>query len=171
MSHGTSRKAALLPLLALLGAVSLAAPAFAQNAVPPAPNAAKVAPGSPALKATPVAKRDYSTPERVEARIADLHAKLKIDAGQELQWTSVAETMRSNASAMEQAAAKREKALQTMTVMDDLKSYEGLSAAHADGLHKLVATFGPLYDSMSPEQKMAADAEFQGYRKRGAARK
>ena len=164
MSHGTSRKAALLPLLALLGAVSFAVPAFSQTAE-------KAAPGSPTNPATPVAAREYSSPERVEARISDLHAKLSITSAQESQWINVAGTMRGNASAMEQAADLRDKALNTMTVMDDLRSYEGLAAAHADGLHKLVAAFGPLYDSMSPEQKMAADTEFQGYRKRGTAKK
>ena len=172
MSNVTSRKAAFLPLLALIAAVSLAAPAIAQTASPPAPSAAKVAPGSPALTtAKPASARTYSSPERVDARIAELHAKLSITAAQEPQWITVAGTMRGNASAMEQAADVREKALKTMTVMDDLRSYEGMAAAHADGLHKLVAAFGPLYDSMSPEQKKAADNEFQGYRKRGTIKK
>ncbi|MBL8704479.1 MAG: Spy/CpxP family protein refolding chaperone, partial [Rhodospirillales bacterium] len=123
--------------------------------------AAKTAPGSGGAAA-----RTYSTPERVEARINDLHQKLSITPAQEPQWKELAETMRNNAKNVEQKASEREKALQTMTVMDDLRSYESLAKAHADSMSKLVASFEPLYASMSPEQKKKADAEFQGYRKR-----
>jgi len=170
MPYFTSRKAALLPL-ALLGAVLLASPVLAQSASPQAPKTDKVAPGSPTGNPERAAARGHSTPERVAARIADLHDKLGITATQEPQWKDVTDTMRDNAQAMEEASTTRERALETMTVMDDLKSYEKMAAAHADGLHKLVVAFGPLYDGMSPDQKMAADTEFQGYRKRGHVQK
>ena len=74
--------------------------------------------------------------------------------------------MRDNAKDVEHKAFEREKALQTMTVMDDLRSYESLAKAHADSMSRLVASFEPLYASMSPDQKKKADSEFQGYRKR-----
>jgi periplasmic protein CpxP/Spy len=167
MTYVTSRKAALVPF-ALLGAVLLASPVFAQTA---SPQTEKVAPGSPTGNPERAASRGHSTPEQVHARITDLHGKLGITAAQEPQWKNVTDTMRDNAQSMEEASTTREKALQTMTVMDDLKSYETMATAHADGLHKLVAAFGPLYDSMSPAQKTAADTEFQGYRKRAAAQK
>jgi len=172
MSHVTSRKAAHLPL-AFLSVVLLASPVLAQNTSPvaEAPKTDKVAPGSPTGNPERVAAKQLSTPERVEARIADLHIKLGITATQEPHWKNVTDSMRGNAQAMEEASVTREKALETMTVMDDLKSYEALAKAHAEGLHKLVVAFGPLYDSLSPDQKKAADEEFQGYRKRGHAQK
>ena len=157
----------------LLGATLLAGTAMAQTATKPttqpaiekpaakSPAATKVAPGGGGKAA-----REYSTPERVEARINELHQKLAITAAQEPQWKELAETMRSNAQEIEAKAYEREKALQTMTVMDDLRSYETLAKAHAESMSRLVASFEPLYESMSPEQKKKADAEFQGYRKR-----
>ena len=77
--------------------------------------------------------------------------------------------MRDNAKAIEEKAAEREKAMQTMTVMDDLRSYEALAKTNAEGLTKLVSAFEPLYTSMSPDQKKKADAEFAGYRKRAGS--
>lgn len=161
MTQVIGRKTALLPA-ALLSMVLLAGTAFAQSAA----SDKKDAPGSPA--GSP-ATNSYSTPERVEARIAELHTKLGIVSAQEAHWTNLTDTMRSNAQAMEEASTAREKSLQTMTVMDDLRSYEVMANMHAEGLHKLVAAFSPLYDSMSVEQRAAADKEFQGYRERLAS--
>lgn len=157
--------------LALVGGSALSGAAMAQTAQPApaekpakAPAAAtKVAPGGGG-----VAARTYSTPERVEARITDLHQKLAITAEQEPQWKKLAETMRDNAKNVEEKAYERQKALETMTVMDDLRSYEALAKAHADSMSRLVANFEPLYASMSPDQKKKADSEFQGYRKRAS---
>lgn len=142
-------------------AMAQTAPVEKPAAKAPAAAAAKTAPGSGGQAA-----RVYSTPERVEARINELHQKLAITADQEPQWKKLADTMRDNAKSVEEKAAERQKALQTMTVMDDLRSYEGLAKAHAESMTKLVTTFEPLYASMSPDQKKRADAEFQGYRKR-----
>jgi LTXXQ motif family protein len=164
--HKSNRKVALVSG-AFLSVALLAGPAFAQSASTQAQAAMsdKVAPGSPAGTTESETARSYSTPELVEARIAELHHKLGIVASQEPYWNSVADTMRDNAQAMEEVSTAREQSLQTMTVMDDLKSYETMARLHADGLHKLVVSFGQLYDSMSPDQKIAADSEFQGYRK------
>lgn len=168
--HKTKTVAVAALSLALLGGTALAGAALAQTAQPApiekpaakAPAAAsKVAPGGGGAAA-----RTYSTPERVESRINELHQKLAITPAQEPQWKQLAETMRDNAKAVEEKAYEREKALQTMGVMDDLRSYEGIAKAHAESMTKLVASFEPLYTSMSPEQKKKADAEFQGYRKR-----
>jgi len=161
MTQVMGRKAAFLPA-ALLSVVLLAGAAFAQSVA----SDKKDAPGSPA--GSP-ATNSYSTPERVEARIAELHTKLGIVAAQEGHWKNVTDTMRGNAQAMEEVSTAREKSLQTMTVMDDLRSYEVMANMHAEGLHKLVAAFSPLYDSMSVEQRAAADKEFQGYRERLAS--
>ena len=191
MFHAIGRKAALWPMAAMFGAALLTAPVFAQTTSPQSSPPGqtpmrdgqthmrdgqthmrdKVAPGSPAGAGAHRAERGRYTPERIEGRIKELQTNLKITPAQEPQWRAVADTMRDNARSMEQAAKAREGALKTMTVMDDLRSYEGLATTHADGLRKLVAAFGPLYDSMTPEQKRVADQEFQGYRKRTASNK
>jgi hypothetical protein len=48
----------------------------------------------------------------------------------------------------------------TMTAVDDLRAYQGIADAHAEGLKKLIPAFEALYASMSDEQKKNADAVF-----------
>ena len=93
----------------------------------------------------------------VEKHIADLHAKLKITAAQESQWSDVAQTMRSNASEMEQAIEKREA---HATAIDDLDAYADVVQAHADGIKKLAKSFSSLYAAMPDDQKKLADEVF-----------
>lgn len=70
--------------------------------------------------------------------------------------------MRENAETMSRLAQERAEHAQTATALDDLKSYAEISEAHADGTKRMIQAFQALYDSMSPEQKNAADAEFRG---------
>jgi len=163
----------------VLGAAMLATPGMAQTAPQPAPAVKPPAAQSPAESRKPsearkkvapggggAAAREYSTPERMEARIAELHQRLAITPAQEEQWRKLADTMRENAKEVEAKAYEREQALDTMSVIDDLRSYEALAKVHAENLGRLVEEFEPLYASMSPEQKKRADEEFRGYRKR-----
>jgi len=101
-----------------------------------------------------------SRADRVEARIKTLHDQLKITPAQEPQWNAVAETMRNNAQAMQGAIQQRRQNAGTMTAVDDLRSYQAITEAHAQGLQKLVPAFQALYDTMSDEQKKNADAIF-----------
>jgi len=98
--------------------------------------------------------------DRVEARIKDLHSKLKITQAQKVQWTNLAQVMRENASTMEPLAKARKEKGGTMNAVDDLKSYSELMAAHAAGLKNFIAAFEPLYSSMSDDQKKTADKLF-----------
>jgi hypothetical protein len=99
---------------------------------------------------------------KVEARIAQLHKELKITKDQESDWNTLAQDMRQNAQRMssllqERAAASKSK---PMNAVDNLKSYEQITDAHAEGLKKITPDFEKLYDEMSPAQKKTADTVF-----------
>lgn len=106
--------------------------------------------------------------DRVEARITTLHAQLKITSAEEPQWTAVAQAMRDNASSVHSLVEQRKAQAGQMTAVDDLKSYEAITDAHADGLKKLIPAFEQLYTSMSDDQKKTADQIFRHVRKPGA---
>ena len=99
--------------------------------------------------------------DRVEARITDMHAKLKITQAQEDQWGKVAQVLRDNEKAVEPLIKARNENSKTMNAVDDLKSYGEITDAHADGIKKFTPVFATLYDSMSDAQKKEADALFR----------
>ncbi|HUJ69068.1 MAG TPA: Spy/CpxP family protein refolding chaperone [Syntrophorhabdales bacterium] len=97
--------------------------------------------------------------DRVDARINDLHSKLKITAAQEEQFNKLAQVMRENVAAMEPLIkARKEKG--AMNAVDDLKSYSEIQDTQAAGLKNFIAAFEPLYASMSEDQKKEADKIF-----------
>ena len=104
---------------------------------------------------------DAPTGDRVEARIKELHSKLKITPEQEELWNNVAQVMRDNAKAMEALIKARSEKAGTMTAVEDLKSYGEIAEAHADGLKKFIPVFEPLYAGMSDAQKKSADTLFR----------
>ena len=99
--------------------------------------------------------------DRVEARIKELHTKLKITPAQEELWNNVAQVMRDNAKTMEALIKARSEKARTMTAVEDLKSYGEIAEAHADGLKKFIPAFEPLYAGMSDAQKKSADKLFR----------
>jgi hypothetical protein len=132
----------------------------------------------PARAASPdagpaVATSKASKVERVEMRIKELHAKLKITPAQEELWNGVTQAMRDDAKTMEALIKARMEKEGTMTAVDDLKSYSEIAQAHADGLKKFIPAFEPLYASMSDAQKKDADKLFhhQDQKKSRAKRK
>jgi periplasmic protein CpxP/Spy len=98
--------------------------------------------------------------ESPENRVTHLHDQLAITPDQEVQWTSVASVMLDNASAVDVAIKERVRMTKGMTAIDDLKSYEAIVEAHAEGIKKLAVAFKPLYDAMPVEQQKRADAVF-----------
>jgi hypothetical protein len=115
---------------------------------------------SKAQTGTAAPKPKTSETDRVEARINDLHSKLKITPAQEEQWNKVAEVMRENAAAMEPLVKARQEKAKTMNAVEDLKSYAQIANTHAAGLNKFISVFEVLYASMSDEQKKIADSLF-----------
>jgi hypothetical protein len=124
-------------------------------------------------KALPVATAPAGEKsEGVEQRITQLHAELKIAPDQESKWNSVAQAMRDNASNMDKLVAeKRQQAPQSMTAVEDLKTYQEFTQAHLDGLKNLTSAFSSLYDSMSDQQKKNADQVFAKFNRANPAAK
>ncbi len=138
----------LLPSLAVLslaGAAAVATPSIAFAA--------------PAL--TTEDKAEIQKPiDHAEDRIKDLHDKLGITASQDKEFGKLADVMRDNAKEMSGAVEKREKAERTTSAVDDLKAYQAIAQAHADGLKNLVPAFESLYGVLNDQQKKEADALF-----------
>ncbi len=96
----------------------------------------------------------------VEKHIQQMHAKLRITAAEEGQWTAVAEAMRSNAVDLDAAIDKREANAADASAVDNLNAYRDIAQSHLDGVTKLAAAFAPLYAAMPDSQKKLADAVF-----------
>ncbi len=58
-----------------------------------------------------------------------------------------------------------------MSALDNLRNYQMIADAHADGLKKLVPAFATLYGAMSDQQKATADAVFGRHARAHAAGK
>ena len=158
MIAGTlTRNLAALTTVAFLSAGALtASPAQAQSPAPPA--------AAPA----PTAKAQHYSEAAVEARIKRLHNRLKITAAETDQWNAVAQIMRDNARTLDALIRQRDQEAGTMTALDNLRDYQKIADAHADGMKKLVPAFAALYSAMPDTQKATADAVF-GRRVRGHA--
>lgn len=143
-------------LAATLSMPVLAQPAFAQAAAPP-PGQAAVA-SSPA----PDAKRAM---QRVEGHIADLRKRLVITPAQEPQWRAFTDVMRQNATRMQASYADRQARTAPMTAVDDLRAYASMERARAEDVERLIPAFETLYQSMTPEQRAAADKTFHDFQR------
>jgi protein CpxP len=146
-------------LVALASSFAFSA-AFAQSSAPAA------TPASASSPAAHAAAREA----RVEERIADLHSKLKITSAQDEQWNKFADVMRENGHAIRTLYQQRMAQGPNTSALDDMKQYEQITQAQADGTKRLVDAFEPLYTSLSPEQKKLADANFHQSRGPGAHR-
>lgn len=173
MSNVTTAAARALAVPAFLTILALAvpAPAGAQTTVTPAqaqtPSQAQTqnaAPATPQSTTRPRARR--SRRGGVEARIADLHNRLKITAAQEDQWKQVADVMRQNSAAVEATVKERAQNAKTMNAMQNLESYQKIAQAHEQGIEKLIPAFQKLYDSMPDAQKKTADEVFRSFAQR-----
>jgi hypothetical protein len=99
--------------------------------------------------------------DRDELRIKELHDRLKIASDQESLWNDVAKIMRANDEKVDVLAKERHEKASTMTAVEDLRSYGGITEAHAAGIRNFVPAFERLYESMSAEQKANADKVFR----------
>jgi hypothetical protein len=97
----------------------------------------------------------------IDTRINNLHARLQITAAQESLWQPVAQIMRDNAATMDSLRQSRTADANSMSAVDDLRSYGQVIDAHADGIKKLTPAFEALYNSMSDTQKSNADLIFR----------
>jgi len=100
------------------------------------------------------------TDAQVEAHLKRLHAQLKITSAESQQWDALAAVIRDNEKEMNGLLEQREQKAKSMTALDNLRSYEEITDAHAEGMKKLVPAFEQLYDVMPDAQKKVADAVF-----------
>lgn len=142
--------------VALAAGMALAAPAFAADAGQ-AP--AKQATGRPG-------DIEPRSPAGVEKRITELRAKFHITEAQKPQWEAFAQVMRANAKMHDDMAKGRVEKMKSMNAVEDLKSFQDLAQAHADGLKQLTSAFQAVYDGMTPEQRKNADTVFHDYAQR-----
>jgi periplasmic protein CpxP/Spy len=146
-------------------AVLLAFPgvALAQSAQPPGTQA--TTPPPPGNTTSPMAGHPVAgknAEERVENRIKELHAQLRITSAEEAQWNQFAEVMRENAREMDQTLMQRAQQFSTMNAVQNLQSYAQLAEEHAQRVQKLVPAFENLYNAMPEQQKQIADQVFRG---------
>ncbi len=109
--------------------------------------------------------------DHVQARIVDLHAKLQINGSQEEQWKQVAQVMTENAQIIAPLINERTLHADSMTAIDDLKSYSAITDAHAEGIKRFIPVFSALYAGMSDIQKKKADSLFRQIKHSAAGRK
>jgi hypothetical protein len=143
---------------ALFGlALALPVAAWAEN--PPA-----------ATDAATTVQTEAARHEKVEQRIADLHATLHITPAQETLWGTFAQVMLDNAQAMQDTHAANAAQADTRTAQEILQAYSATAMQHAQNIEKLSAAFGPLYTALTPEQKTAADDMFRTKAEKHAAK-
>jgi protein CpxP len=98
---------------------------------------------------------------KVEDRINDLHAKLKITAEQQKPWDDFTLVMRENATRMDETFQRRVQMMSGMTADQSMASYAQMAEQHAQDVQKLLPVFQALYASMSDGQKKIADNVFR----------
>ena len=145
---------AIAALLCAPAAMAQSQSAAAQGTTPPPP-AAEASP----MAGHPVAGKNAE--ERVEGRIKELHAQLRITPAEEPQWNEFAQVMRENARDMDQAFLQRAQQFPTMDAVQNMQSYEQIAEEHAKRVQKLVPAFQKLYDAMPDQQKRLADQVFR----------
>lgn len=111
--------------------------------------------------------QQFSMKDRVEARIKDLHDAIDVTPNQESDWSDVAQAMRESEAGVSELIRARHNNADNSNAIDDIKSYQAISQAHADGMSKFVDAFEPFYSELTPEQKEKADAFFQNFQHRG----
>ncbi len=143
---------------AMAALLALPASALAQSSPAPAQGAPPAAESSPlAGHAVP----GKTAEERVEHRINELHAQLRITPAEQQQWDQFAQVMRDNARDMDRAFEQRAQQYPSMTALQNMQSYEQIAEAHAQHVQKLVPAFENLYNAMPEQQKRLADQVFR----------
>jgi len=160
----------------LLGAIVLASPLFAASgdlsraAATRSPAAREIVAQAASPEAMVSPAPEPAGNASVEARIKELHKKLKITDAQKAQWDALAQVMRDNAQAMVDLQKQRAANAESMNAVDVVKSYSEVIQAHEDGMKKFIPAFEALYGSLSDAQKKIADSMFRSRAQASAAK-
>lgn len=124
----------------------------------PAQQAAAQATTAPQQQPQQRERPRFSPTRHVEGRIAYLKAELKITDAQAPQFDRVAQAMRDNAKAMEQAMGQmRGNRDQPRNAVQRLETRAQFAGLRAQADQRFLDAFKPLYTSLSDDQKKAAD--------------
>jgi hypothetical protein len=93
--------------------------------------------------------------DRIEGRLAFLHAELKITEAQSNAWNTFAEALRGNAQKLA-AAGPAIMGGETQALPGRLDAQERWLTARLEGIRAIRTAFAPLYTSFSDEQKKTA---------------
>jgi periplasmic protein CpxP/Spy len=137
-------------LLAGVGAVGIA-PAFAE--VAPAPANAGAAQAHRHMQR-------MLPGQRVAGQIAYLKAELKITPAQESLWSPVAQAMRDNAQALDQAILRARQEKKPLDAVQRISLRESFAKTRSENEARFLASFKPLYAALSPAQQQAANELF-----------
>ncbi|MDR3532437.1 MAG: Spy/CpxP family protein refolding chaperone [Rhodopila sp.] len=141
--------------LVMLGIVLLASgPVLAQPVSPP-PKAASSAAAVP----------------QVDQRITQMHQRLKITPQQEAAWNAFAQVMQANATSADQAYKQRAASIESMSAVDNLRSFAQIEQTRAQGVQNLSVSFETLYGLLSDDQKKVADDMFRQHAERAQSHK
>lgn len=162
---------AALRTLVIAGVLGLAVPAIAQNTQPnnapnPTPPSGAGMAGTENRGAGQGENGAATAAPRggigwVQQEVERLHRQLKITAAEEAAWNQFADTMLANARHIDEMYQDRAQHFETMNAVENLKNYQTIIQAEADGLAKRAASFAALYETLSPEQKQASDRIFR----------
>jgi hypothetical protein len=139
-------------LLAGVGAVGIA-PAFAEVAPAPANAGAAQVPAHRHLQR-------MLPGQRVAGQIAYLKAELKITPAQESLWSPVAQAMRDNAQALDQAILRARQEKKPLDAVQRIALRESFAKTRSENEARFLASFKPLYAALSPAQQQAANELF-----------
>jgi protein CpxP len=132
----------------LQAAVGATLPAAAQGPGAGPPPGAK-SPGAKA-KPAPAGPRD-----EVEQEVTELRDRLHITPAQQQQFDAFAEILRKNAQDLDALMQQKNP---KANAVEDMRFYLQFTEAQAEGLKRLLPVFQALYDSLTDQQKRAADA-------------
>jgi ribosome-binding ATPase YchF (GTP1/OBG family) len=114
-----------------------------------------------AADAPAAAQAAGSRQDRVEQRIADMHATLRITKAEEPQFDAFSQVMLDNAQGMDGLLTANSAKAATQTAPEMMQSYAQVARQHADDVQKLSAAFESLYAALTPDQKKSADDMFR----------
>jgi len=158
--NGQIRCAGLVAAALLTMVLTLPVAVWAQNTeANPVIAVATAGSGAPALQTRQARMQAAS----LEKHLSTLHSKLHITPAQEPLWQDVAAAMRDNVSQLDSVYAQREKDFNSMSAVDDLKSYGQVQDTHARNVQSLIGPFQALYASFSVAQKKQADETFRTF--------
>jgi periplasmic protein CpxP/Spy len=110
------------------------------------------APPSGKAKPAPAGPRD-----EVEQEITEMRDRLLITPAQQQQFDAFAEIMRGNARELDELM-RQQTQKPNKNAVDDMRFYLQFTEAQAEGLKRLLPAFQALYDSLTDQQKRAADS-------------